>query len=125
MAALSTALAAEVLSIRMTQLDQADRDQLVRLLLDHAGCGLRGAVLPWGLQLRRWAAPYAKVAGAPLYFCGEQQAPAFVAALVNGGAAHGLELDDTHDESVSHPGAVVISAVLAKAAELNASGDQI
>ncbi|SEJ78086.1 2-methylcitrate dehydratase PrpD [Arthrobacter sp. yr096] len=37
------------------------------------------------------------------------------AALVNGITAHGLELDDTHEESSSHPAVVVFPAVLAAA----------
>ena len=35
-------------------------------------------------------------------------------------SAHGLELDDTHDVSVSHPGAVVIATALAVAADSDA-----
>lgn len=40
------------------------------------------------------------------------------AALVNGIAGHGLELDDTYEPSSLHPGVVVFSAVLAESAEL-------
>jgi 2-methylcitrate dehydratase PrpD len=40
-------------------------------------------------------------------------------ALVNGISGHGLELDDTHEPSSSHPGVVVMSAVLALASELD------
>jgi 2-methylcitrate dehydratase PrpD len=35
------------------------------------------------------------------------------AVFANATTAHGIELDDTHDESLSHPGAVVIPAALA------------
>ena len=41
------------------------------------------------------------------------------AALANGISGHGLELDDTHEPSSSHPGVVVISAVFALASELD------
>ena len=50
---------------------------------------------------------------------------AATAALANGTAAHGYELDDTHEASSSHPGAVVISAALAVAAESGSSGRDI
>ena len=51
---------------------------------------------------------------------------AATAALANGTAAHGYELDDTHEGySSSHPGAVVISAALAVAAESGSSGRDI
>jgi 2-methylcitrate dehydratase PrpD len=48
-----------------------------------------------------------------------------IAALINGTAAHGYELDDTHDASMSHPGAVVIPAATALAAEIGASVDEL
>jgi 2-methylcitrate dehydratase PrpD len=44
------------------------------------------------------------------------------AALANGTAAHAFELDDCHELSVSHPGAVVISAALAAGEVAGASG---
>lgn len=44
------------------------------------------------------------------------------AALINGAAAHALELDDDHRSSVMHPGAVVVPAALAIAQAQGASG---
>ena len=44
------------------------------------------------------------------------------AALANGTCAHGFELDDVHLPSVSHPGAVVISAALALGEERGVDG---
>ena len=118
----SAALAAEMAALSPADLDAEDLAQLCAILLDHAACGVRGAALPWGRKMQAWAAPYEGVGGAPLYFADGVRVPAFVAALSNGAAAHGLELDDTHDESISHPGAVVVSAALAVAAETGASG---
>ena len=119
---LSLALAEELHALTPADLTPADHAQLARLLLDHAACGLRGAALPWGRKFQAWATPYRGAGSASLYLAGGTRAPAFVAALANGAAAHGMELDDTHDESVSHPGAVVISAALAVGAETGASG---
>ena len=48
--------------------------------------------------------------------------PAWEAALVNGAAAHALELDDDHRIAVLHPGAVVAPAALAAAEAERASG---
>ena len=89
-----------------------DHTQLQRLLLDHLGCAWRGANLPWGATLRAWAAPQAGSGRAALFASGLETTPS-TAAFVNATAAHGLELDDTHDESVSHPGAPVIATALA------------
>lgn len=47
------------------------------------------------------------------------------AALVNGISAHGLELDDTHEEASSHPGVAVWPATLAVADELGSSVDEV
>jgi 2-methylcitrate dehydratase PrpD len=91
-----------------------DRHQLSRLLLDHLGCAYRGACLPWGRSMIRWALPMGAAKGAGL-FASEYYAAPSIAAFVNATAAHGLELDDTHDESVSHPGAAVIASTLALA----------
>jgi len=115
------ALAQEVLAIRLDDLDAADRAQLGRLILDHLACVYRGASLSWSRVLADWARRYdgsgrAVIIGSPM-----RSAPP-VAALVNATAAHGLELDDTHDESVSHPGAVVIGAALAVAADRGLGG---
>lgn len=47
------------------------------------------------------------------------------AALVNGIAGHGLELDDTYEPSSLHPGVVVFSAVLAESAERDVPWDEL
>jgi 2-methylcitrate dehydratase PrpD len=44
---------------------------------------------------------------------------------VNGAAGHSFELDDTHDASMSHPGAVVIPTALAVAAEAGKPGQEV
>ncbi len=48
-----------------------------------------------------------------------------MAALANGASAHAFELDDVHEEAISHPGAVVVPAALALAEEVDASGDRL
>lgn len=47
------------------------------------------------------------------------------AALLNGTAAHALELDDDHRTSVMHPGAVVVPAAFAIAEAEGASGHEL
>lgn len=48
-----------------------------------------------------------------------------VAALINGTAAHAVEMDDFHREAAVHPGVVVIPAALAVAEELGKSGKDL
>ncbi|MDH3619919.1 MAG: MmgE/PrpD family protein [Gammaproteobacteria bacterium] len=103
-------LAVEVLATPVP--DAVARDQLNKLLLDHLGCCIRGAELPWGLRMRDWVRAQAATGGAPVF--GESITTSVAnAAFANATAAHGLELDDTHDESISHPGSAVIASCLA------------
>lgn len=120
----SLALAEQVCDSGFTALEQRDLGQLQRLLLDHLGCCYRGACLPWGERLQHWAEPYAGSGRAGLFATGLQASPA-IASFVNATAAHGLELDDTHDESVSHPGAGIIATALALGRHLGSSGQAV
>ena len=120
----SLALAREVLAIQLADLDAADRTQLGRLILDHLACVYRGSSLSWSRAMAEWARRY-DGAGRAIVIGTPMRAAPPIAALVNATAAHGLELDDTHDESVSHPGAVVIGAALAVAVDRGLGGDAL
>lgn len=120
-----TALLAENLAaLNYERLSTADQSQIKRLVLDHVGVCRRGAEQPWCLALREWAGRYAGTGASVVFGTALRTAPN-VAALVNASAAHGMELDDTHDSSVSHPGAVVIATALALGIEHQVSGGEI
>ncbi len=114
-------LAQTCLGLGFDDLSDADIEQLEKLLLDHLGVASRGCRTPWAAALTRWAEPYRGSGGATV-LGSDILASAAGAAFVNASAAHGLELDDTHDESVSHPGAPVIAAALALAQQHGLSG---
>lgn len=118
---LTQRLAEEAVALKIGRLSDADIAHAKLLLLDHIGVALRGATLPWGLSLQELAARYKGTGRAAVYGSDLKTVPA-IAALVNATAAHGMELDDTHDASVSHPGAPVIGTALAVGAEAGASG---
>ena len=90
-------------------------------LLDALGCALFGAGQPWGrimadeILADRCEGPCSVLGSA-------HTAPAAQAALCNGTAIHGFELDDLLPASIVHPGTVIIPAVLAAAEASNASG---
>ena len=93
-------------------------------LLDSLGCVLYGSTQEWSHIMRaEMGAEHARgtstVAGSTELFA----APA--AALCNGTAGHGFELDDLLDEPIVHPGAIIISAALATAESVNASGARL
>jgi len=117
-----TALLAEnLVALDYGALSEADRAQIKRLILDHVGVCRRGVEMPWCLGLRDWAGRYAG-SGGSLVFGSTLRTQPNIAALVNASAAHGMELDDTHDSSVSHPGAVVIATALALGVQHGISG---
>lgn len=64
-------------------------------------------------------------AGPAVVYGAGATATAADAALLNGTAAHALELDDDHRTSVMHPGAVVVPAAFAIAEAEGASGREL
>lgn len=93
-------------------------------LLDGLGCGLYGAVMPWGKIATEVVHEEGSRGRATVYGSRESAAPAR-AALVNGTATHGIELDDIVPGAHVHPGAVVIPAALATAEQHEVSGARL
>ncbi len=120
----SLELASEMIDLDLNGLNDSDVAQLQRLILDYAAVTLCGSIQPWGRKMRAWSQDQNASGPARLIGSGDLTNAA-TAALANGTAAHGYELDDTHEASSSHPGAVVISAALAVAAEIGSSGRDI
>jgi 2-methylcitrate dehydratase PrpD len=83
-------------------------------LLDGLGCALYGAQLEWG-RIGAGVAAVLAPGGVATLWGHPNRAGAAAAALANGTALHGFELDDVHVRSMFHPGAVVLPAVLALA----------
>lgn len=97
-------------------------DNAKACLLDALGCGVFGSSQPWS----RILADEMLAEGAPgtSTVIGQMKllaAPA--AALCNGTAIHGFELDDLIAESITHPAACVIPAAIAAAEAVDAKGD--
>jgi 2-methylcitrate dehydratase PrpD len=93
-------------------------------LLDTLGCALFGAPEPWSRIMA--AEMLAESAQGRCTLVGRSErvaAPA--AALCNGTAAHGFELDDHLDEAIVHPGAIVVSAALAAAEAVDTTGERL
>src|SRR5262245_27401195 len=93
-------------------------------MLDSLGCGLFGAAQPWGAFAGNVAVAMSGGGASSLFARPEKVSPAD-AALVNGTAIHGFELDDAHVASSLHPGAVTVPAVLAVAEACDLSGAEV
>jgi len=93
-------------------------------LLEATGCGLFGSTQPWSrILLAEMTAEGAPGQCAVFGASATLAAPA--AALVNGTAIHGFELDDLIAESITHPAACVIPAALAAGEAVGASGARL
>src|SRR5262249_17866635 len=93
-------------------------------LLDSIGCGLYGSKQPWGRIAGDVAVSFSGGGVASLFARADKVSPAD-AALANGTAIHGFEIDDAHVASSLHPGAVTLPASLAVAQARNASGAEM
>lgn len=118
------ALCDELATLSPAMLSDADKARIQALILDYCGVAFGGTARPWIVALHRWAERYRDTGPAPL-MASTITCSSEIAAFVNGAAGHSFELDDTHDASMSHPGAVVIPAALAVAAETSKSGQDV
>lgn len=93
-------------------------------LLDALGCALLGARQPWSEIMTAEALGDGSRGSCTVVGRFANVAPSH-AALCNGTAMHGFELDDLLSEALIHPGAVIVPAVLAAAEAVEASGVQM
>ena len=93
-------------------------------VLDGVACGLFGATQSWA-QIMGQAIAAERPQGPCTMLGHAQTVAAPAAALVNGTALHGFELDDLIPAAIVHPGCVVVPAALAAAEAADASGDRL
>jgi 2-methylcitrate dehydratase PrpD len=118
-------LARWIAHLRYADLPARTRETVRIALLDTLGCGVYGHSTPWARMILQWARAGAPARGeATVWGEAAPSLRAADAALVNGVAAHGFELDDYHNAKL-HAGAVVIPAALALAEKLDASGERL
>ena len=110
--------------LRLSAVPAATVTHAKQCLLDTLGCGLFGSRQEWSRILA--AQMLAEGSSGPCTVVGtSMKVSAAAAALCNGTAVHGFELDDLIAASVVHPGACVIPAVLAAAEAVDASGERV
>lgn len=118
---LTATLAGFAASLPRASIPERAREAAARSLLDTLACGVAGLAEPSSRILLEVVGQEA--AAGPCSAIGlVRRLAAREAALINGGLAHALDFDDTHDEAVLHPGAAVIPAALAAAERVAASG---
>ncbi|MEM9360860.1 MAG: MmgE/PrpD family protein [Pseudomonadota bacterium] len=117
-------LAEELIGMTFNDLSDADINQLEILIFDQVSVALYGATTDWGTAIRNYSERMNGTGKAQVISSSARTIPA-IAALANGAMTHSYELDDTHDESMSHPGSVVIPAAVATAMEHGSSGREL
>ncbi len=109
-------------SLQSEDIPTAVRERVRYLLLDHLAVTIRGSSLPSSLagyqMLQQMAIGNTETA---TIFGRHERAEAAWAALANGIASHGLEMDDVENRSSLHPGVVVFPAALALAEQHGSS----
>ncbi len=106
-----------------TTVDDRLRARAVDGLVDTAGAIVHGAGQPWSAAVI--AHVDATGGDGPCTVVGGRSTAPALAALANGASAHAFELDDVHEEAISHPGAVVVPAALAIGEHVDASGHDL
>lgn len=107
-------LAEWIAGLRREHVPEAAGAHAKLCLLDALGCGLFGSRRPWG-RISAEVAMELSPHGAASLWGRAGRCGADAAALANGTATHGFELDDVHLRSMLHPGAVTIPAAFALA----------
>ncbi len=102
------------------RVDQRLLGQSVNAFIDTLGCMAFGSSQPWSQAAAAHALATGGEGTATVIGHSARTTPA-MAAFANGASAHGFELDDVHEEAISHPGAVVVPAALALAEESGAT----
>ena len=97
--------------IRARSIDGKDYQQAALLMLDAVACAYAGSATPVGGILRNWSEAQSR----------DDKRDAFLM----GALTHITETDDLHRASVTHPGCVVVPAVLVMGARLGCGPEQI
>jgi len=108
------ALAEFAVGLRYEDLSEEIIAAAKRCILDSLGCGVYGSTTPWCRSIARVVEGLGQAKTATAWGMRLSADPLGV-VLINGTAAQGFELDDCHDQSMSHYGAGVVPSVLAAA----------
>jgi 2-methylcitrate dehydratase PrpD len=105
-------LAAFAASLRFKDIPEAARLHAKLCVVDHLGCALFGSTLPWCRILQAQIAGEGATGRSTVYGTPLMTSPS-LAALANGTAGHGFELDDLHHSGAIHPGSLTVPAAIA------------
>jgi 2-methylcitrate dehydratase PrpD len=112
-------------TLSIDQIPTTVREHAKLSLLDTLGCGLFGSALEWSRILSRTMRTL-DTSGSCQEWGTTSSLTAPTAALLNGTAVHGFELDDLHPRSILHVGSVTVPAAMAVAEQTGVtSGERL
>jgi len=94
-------------------------------IIDTIAATFAGSESPLCKVLKNYASTTEKIQESTIIASGGLKVSSPMAAMINGVAAHALEIDDGHRYCGCHPGCVVVPAALATAEKENASGKDL
>jgi 2-methylcitrate dehydratase PrpD len=117
-------LAEFVESLSLDQISAEIIELTKNCLIDTLGVSIFGTNTEWGKILISYSLEQTGEGDSTIFGVKGKKAKPLAAAVSNGTCAHGFELDDVHYPSISHPGSVIIPAVLSLGETKNISGKQ-
>ncbi len=120
MTSLSFDLAAHLHGFTADRLPDRILHHARRYMLDYLGCTAFGSGQPWSVIARQDAILNGLGAGNCSLIGAPERLGIQAAAFANGSAGHAFEIDDVHDETISHPGAVIYATAMAVGQAVNA-----
>ena len=120
----SEILAKFITGLRPADLPEAAIDAARRHLLDTFGVAIRGRAHPNAQNATAALGDGRAAEGAPVWGTAETLSTGH-AALANGVAAHVLDFDDTHTDSIVHGSAIIAPVVMALGHEVGAKGGDL
>lgn len=121
---LSHQLARYLVNTKLEDVPAAVVSKAKMCIMDWFGCALAGVGETPGQILVRTALDTGGIPQATIV-SGDARTSALMAAFVNAGLAHMVELDDVHRGSVLHPGAPIVASALAAAEAAGANGREL
>lgn len=109
----ATQLTRSIAELVLAAPDESARRHARALLVDYLAVARRGACSAPARSAREALLPAPRVARPARLEGADATADPLTAALLNGVAAHGIELDDTHEPASLHPGVAIWPALLA------------
>jgi 2-methylcitrate dehydratase PrpD len=111
-------------ALSFQHLSSEHREKVKTYLLDWLGCAYAGKNQPSTRMMVKTAHSLGGNSESTM-IPDEGRTMCLLAALVNGAASHVVEMDDLHRESVLHPAAAVLPALMALAERQHASGKDL